>query len=87
VTEAKGPVSDARPQDRKSKTPIGSNRRQEMSVGATRFCAFVDETPGLGLVLELLPNSYEFSGEELMQFVERGLYGKKTLRGRKSNRV
>jgi hypothetical protein len=37
----------------------------------------VDETPGLGLVLELLPNSYEFSGEQLAQFIQPGLYSKK----------
>ena len=43
-------------------------------------CTFVDETPGLGLVLGLLPKSYEFSGEELAQFVMPGLYSKRGLK-------
>jgi hypothetical protein len=37
-------------------------------------------TPGLGLVLGLLPNSYEFSGEQLAQFVQPGLYSKRGLK-------
>jgi hypothetical protein len=40
-------------------------------------CTFVNETPGLGLVLGLLPNSYEFSGPQLAQFVQPGLYTKR----------
>jgi hypothetical protein len=44
-------------------------------------CTFVDEIPGLGLVLGLLPNSHEFSGEQLAQFVEPGLYSKKRPKG------
>jgi hypothetical protein len=45
-------------------------------------CTFVDENPGLGLVLTLLPKSYEFSGEQLAQFVRPGLYSKRGLKGK-----
>jgi hypothetical protein len=48
-------------------------------------CTFVDETPGLGLVLGLLPNSYEFSGEQLAQFIEPGLYSKRGLKRKPLN--
>jgi hypothetical protein len=45
-------------------------------------CTIVNETPGLGLVLGLLPNSYEFSGEQLAPFIQPGLYSKQGLNGK-----
>ncbi len=36
----------------------------------------VNEAPGVGLVIRLLPNPLYFQGEEVLRFVEPGLYKK-----------
>ncbi len=40
-------------------------------------CTFVDETPGLGLVLSLFPQTIDFTGDMILQYVQPGLYSKR----------
>jgi len=37
----------------------------------------VNETTGLGLVLSLFPQTIEFTGDMMLQYVEPGLYSKR----------
>ena len=45
-----------------------------------RIWSFVNETPGQRLVLGLLPQAIGFEGDEILQLVEPGLYGKRRER-------
>jgi hypothetical protein len=84
-------IATTGPAGRRSPTTQKSNGsgREGTSLGnvsrGDSCCTFVDETPGLGLVLGLLPNSYEFSGEQLAQFIEPGLYSKRGLKRKPLN--
>ena len=40
-------------------------------------CTFVNETAGVGLVLDLFPQAIHFDGDAVMQLVEPGLYAKR----------